>query len=179
METSHLDDRTYNLLFGIRRSVRYHNHRRRFYEVWNSVTVTVSVLGGSGAAVAFLGSSFHWIAAAAALLVALAGAIDLAVGTGRSGNHHADLARRFIVLEQRFAHNRDLTDEEYEELTCTRLDIEATEPPPLRLLDAICHYELLKALGDKSEPPKIPWWRRAMANWFSQLDYIQRLEPLL
>lgn len=27
------DDRTYKLLFGIRRSVRYHMHRRRFYEL--------------------------------------------------------------------------------------------------------------------------------------------------
>ena len=173
--TDHLDDRTYDLLFGISRSVRYHNHRRRFYEVWNSLTVTVSVVGGSGAVLAFLGGPHSEVAAALAALVALAGALDLCVGTARCANQHADLARRFIGLEQRFSHGRSLTDAEHEELTRSRLEVEATEPPPLRLLDAICHYELLRALGDERQPPRIPWHRRVLANWFSQLEYMQRL----
>ena len=175
METSHLDDRTYNLLFDVRRSVRYHNHRRAFYERWNAVTVTVALAGGSGAAAAFLSSSPPLAAALASAAVALAAALDIAAGTARSGNHHAELARRFIWLEQRFAHDRNLTDEEHEELTRARLDIEATEPPVLRLLDVICHYELLKALGDEEEPPRIPWWRWWTAGWLSQLAYAQRI----
>ena len=149
MRTEHLDDRTYDLLFGVSRSVRYHNHRRRFYEVWNSLTVTVSVVGGSGAVFAFLGGPHSAVAAALAALVALAGALDLSVGTARCANQHADLARRFIGLEQRFSHGRNLTDAEHEELTRSRLEVEATEPPPLRLLDAICHYELVAGVGGR------------------------------
>ena len=174
METAHLDDRTYDLLFGVRRSVRYHTHRRRFYESWNTFTLIVALAGGSAAAAAFLASAAPTLPAAVAALVALAGAADVAVGTSRLGNRHAVLAMRFIDLEKRFAHDRNLTDEEHEELVRARLDIEATEPPALRLLDVICHYELLKALGDKGKTPVIPWWRRKMAHWFSQLDYAQR-----
>ena len=177
MEASHLDDRTYGLLFGIRRSVRYHNHRRAFYERWNAVTVTVALAGGSAAAAAFLAPAPPLAAVLASAAVAVAAAVDVAVGTARSGNHHAELARRFIWLERRFAHDRDLTDEEHEELTRARLDIEATEPSVLRLLDVICHYELLKALGDEEEPPRIPWWRWWMAGWLSQLAYTQQIRP--
>ena len=49
-----LDDRTYELLFAVRRSVRYHERRRRFYEAWNVATVAFGVLGGSVAATAIM-----------------------------------------------------------------------------------------------------------------------------
>lgn len=174
VDTAKLDDRTYGLLFGVRRSVRYHNHRRRFYEVWNTSTVAIATVGGSGAVIGFFGPH-SWISAALACLVALVGAIDLAVGTSRCANLHTDLARRFIDLEQHFSHGRNLSDDEHAELTRARLQIEAGEPPTLRLLDEICHHELLRALGDKREPPSIPLWRRLMANWLVQLNYVQTL----
>lgn len=173
-----LDDRTYELLFGINRSARYHSHRRRFYESWNTATVALAVLGGSSAAVAFFSTpASSWLGAAFAGVVALASALDLAVGTSRCANLHGDLARRFIALEQRFAHGRNLEDEEFEQLTRMRLEIESGEPPVLRLLDVICHYELLRALGDQRRPPRIPLWRRVLAPWLSQLHYTQHLAP--
>ncbi len=103
-------------------------------------------------------------------MVALASALDLAVGTSRCANLHGDLARRF-------AHGRNLEDEEFEQLTRMRLEIESGEPPVLRLLDVICHYELLRALGDQRRPPRIPLWRRVLAPWLSQLHYTQHLAP--
>ena len=177
--TDDLDGRTYDLLFAIRRSVRYHSHRRRFYEIWNAVTVTVGAVGGSSAATLFLGGltdEVGWVPGALAGVVAIFSALDLAVGTGRRADHHGDLARQFIGLEQRFAHGRDLNDEEHEELTKARLQIEAGEPTVLRLLDALCHFELLRSLGDKGPQPRVPWWRRVLAHCISQTDYALALE---
>ena len=177
--TDQLDDNTYDLLFGIRRSVRYHMHRRRFYELWNTITVVVAVVGGSASVAAFLSSwGMPWIAPAVSAFVAFVAACDLAVGTGRRADRHGDLARQFIGLEQSFAHGRSLDETEYEELTKARLQIEASEPPILRLLDALCHFELLRALGDATKHPYIPLYRRVLANWFSQTSYALRLAPV-
>ena len=44
--------------------------------------------------------------------------------------------------------NRDkISREKLSHLTSERLDIEAEEPPPMRVLDTMCHNELVKAMG--------------------------------
>ena len=55
-------------------------------------------------------------------------ALDLAIGTARCADLHGDLARRFIALEQRFAHERNPEAAEHEDLIRSRLEIEAGEP---------------------------------------------------
>ena len=168
--TSDLDDKTYELLFAVRRSVRYHERRRRFYEIWNTITVASAVIGGSSAFAALMADSTT-VSTVFSALVALVGALDLAVGTARRADRHGDLARQFIALEQEFAHGRNLEDDEYETLTRRRLAIEASEPPVLRLLDAMCHYEVLRSLGDATRHPRVPWLRRAASQWLSQTSY--------
>ena len=167
-------------MFGIQRSVRYHNHRRRFYELWNTTTVTCGVLGGSLAATAFLAGlpdGWNWLPAALAGAVALLSAVDLAVGTARCADLHGDLARQFISLEQRFAHGRNLGDAKHEDLVKARLSIEASEPPVLRLLDVMCHFELLRSKGDDpARWPSISWWRSKLAHWASQSEYAVSLQ---
>lgn len=178
--TDHLDGRTYDLLFGIRRSVRYHSHRRRFYETWNSLTATVAAVFGSSAAAAWLTGTpegWGWVPAVAVAIVGAIGAVDSAVGTARRAYTHGDLARCFIHLEQRFSHGSNLDDQAFEAATQKRLEIEASETPILRLLDVLCHFELLRALGDTGEHPKIPWRRRVLAHWLSQAYYAQSLYP--
>lgn len=39
----------------------------------------------------------------------------------------------------------------------------------------MCHFELLRSLGDKTVHPDIPWPRRKLAYWMSQADYAQRV----
>ena len=174
-----LDERTYDLLFAVQRSVRYHDRRRRFYEIWNSITIGTATVGGSSAVTAFLSQpNWAWVPAIFAGTVAVAGAIDLTVGTARCAGRHGDLARQFIALEMKFAHGRNLEDNEHEELVRERLHIEASEPTVLRLLDVMCHYDVLLSLGDKSRHPSIPWLRRKFANWISQADYAHRCRQL-
>ena len=163
------EDRTYKLLFSIRRSVRYHTHRRRFYEGWNVTTIIVAMLGSSSAVTALLvqaegfGSALPLIAGC---IVALMSAIDIAMGTTRQANLHADLSRQFIFLEQQFPLGRDLEDAEYEDLIKSRLQIESNEPPILRLLDAMCHFEILRSLGDRDQHPKVCLCRRILIHFF-------------
>ena len=182
--TKHPDDRTYDLLFGVRRSSRYHNRRRRFYELWSSMTIFVMIFGSSLAVVVSLldlGEFWGWLHTAISIIVAAFGAAEVAVGmTTRRADVHANLARRFIALEKRFAHGRRLEDAEFEALTRERLEIESSEPPSLILLDTMCHLELLRSLGESQEHPPIPWWRRFLANVMSQPSYVQKtLAPLI
>ena len=178
--TEHLDERTYHLLFGIRRSVRYHQHRRRFYENWNALTVAAAAVLGTSAAGSLIGGlpdDLKWIAASASGVVGILAALDLAVGTARRADQHGELARRFIHLEQTFAHDRSLDDEEFEAATNRRLEIEASEPSVLALLDAVCHYEILRSYGDRSEQPRIPRLNRLAMHWFSQDGFVRSLDP--
>ena len=181
---SHLDERTYDLLFGVCRSSRYHSRRERFYELWSSMTIFVMIFGSSSAVAASLidlRESWGWLHTAISAIIAAFGAAEVAVGiTARRANIHADLARRFIALEKRFAHGRNLENAEFEELTRERLEIELSEPPPLALLDTMCHLELRRAFGDSKEHPPIPGWRRFLANVVSQHSFVQeKLAPLL
>ncbi len=178
-EAKKIDDRTYDLLFSIRRSVRYNNRRRRFYENWNAITVTAAALGGSSAATAFaFDVGAQWIPAIISAMVAILSAFDLGVGTASSGNLHSELARKFIFLEQQFTHGRNLTDEESEKLTRDRLEIEAGEPTNLHLLSILCHFELLRATGDTREYPHIKLRRRLFAQWLSQDSYAQEVASI-
>ena len=58
---------------------------------------------------------------------------------GLGARQHNDLAREFIGLERDLVRVGDVTPERLAELTARRLDIEAAEPPILRVLDAMCH----------------------------------------
>lgn len=174
METDNLDNRTFELLFGVRRSVLYHSHRRRFYEIWNSVTVFIATVGGSSAIAMFSFSLPAMYSVIPSVIVAIAGALDLAVGTTRRANMHTGLAQRFITLEKRFASGVDLSDNEYAEVVAARLDIEADEPTVLRLLDVICHFQLHLSMGHNNKRmPAVPWWRLMLANWLSQVSYVR------
>ena len=173
-----LDDRTYDLLFGVRRSCRYHNRRRRFYELWSSMTIFVKEFGGPLVLFLYLrglSESGDWLPIAVLAIVVAVGAAGAAVRPPWRANVHAGLARRFIVLEKRFAHGRSLEDREFAEITSERLEIELSEPPSLVLLDVMCHLELLRALGESKMHPYIPWWRRFLANVVSQPSYVQQI----
>ena len=171
-----LDDTNFDLLFSIRRSVRYHMHRRRFYEAWNTYTITVALVGGSVSLVAFLGNYLHDYLPIFLAFVSLVAIIDLAFGpTVRKAGHHGELARCFIELEKIFAKGENLTKDQIEVATKQRLEIEASEPPIMRLLDVMCHYEIMKSIGHEKPLPRIPLWRRIIVHIGSQTTYARTL----
>lgn len=146
----------HNLLFGVRRSVRYHNRRRMFFDRWQTVTSLISVVFGSATFFAVIGTNNPNIAAVTAAVVVFFSAVDLVVGTVKVARDHYDLAKRFITLEQEIISVQELDEKSLIRLKNARLDIEKDEPPVLRVLDTLCHNEMLRSMGyDKEEFKKV------------------------
>src|SRR5436309_2201047 len=144
-----------DLLFGVRRSIRYHNRRRRFFDGFDRLVKVLSVLGGSGAVVAI--TAKHPAAGVIfAAVVAILSAISLVWAPAQAARLYQDLARRFADLEYRIKRAGNVTPEQLNEFEAERLLIEADEPPIMRVLDIVCHNELCEAMGlDECELYKV------------------------
>ena len=162
-------DKGNDLLFDVRRSVRYHMRRRRFYEGRNRLTNALASILGSAAVVAFLskfGQDYGTLMAILTAFIAVFAAIDLASSTAAMARLHSDLARKFIDLEQSLVLMSDPGEVELREAQATRLKIEADEPPIYRILDTLCYNEMFIAYGyDRSELFIVPWYKRIAAHF--------------
>ncbi len=160
MNLKKLSDDQYGLLFDVRRSMRYHDRRRAFFERMHRVTnvLTVLMAGSVLFELGRTGETAGWLillSVAAALLAAF----DMVVGYGARAALHRDLKRRFADLE--IAMMRGGLDEEaWREHQIQRLAIERDEPPVYRALDLLCHNEQLAAEGSKEPPAKVSPWQR-------------------
>jgi len=165
MTADSLNDRWHELFFGIRRSIRYHIRRRKFYENWHLLTSAAGVVFGSAAVGSLLSSIDSYIALWSAGIVAILSPMDLVVGTSKKAWLHAELAKRFIELEKEIG--VEMTEENYHRLCNARLDIEMEEPPVLHVLNMICHNELLRAMGyGEKYKMEIKWYQRCAAHFF-------------
>ena len=155
----------WRLLFSVRRSVRYHVRRERFFDRAHHVGAFVAALSGS-ATIATLLAGHQELVTAAAAATALAGAVEMVFGLARKARRHNHLAREFIALERDLVRaGEELPEPRLRELEAVRLDIEAREPPVLRVLDAICHDELVTALGiEDGHRSNLGWWQRWPAH---------------
>lgn len=154
-----------NVLFDVRRSVRYHIRRRRFFDRLDQFTNMLGLVFGSTAVYGVMNDNADLkpLAIGAAAIVTIFSAINLVVGSARQAREHADFARQFVDLEKKM--NATLSEQLLQEITHARLAIEAEEPPIMRVLDCICHNELCQALGYE-ERAKITWIQRLFAQVF-------------
>lgn len=165
-----------DLLFGVRRSIRYHYRRCAFFENQHKLYTALSALGGSAVIVAVLANAGPGMSAAFAAVVAIASAINLVFDISRNARRHHDFTKQFIALEKVIVGCRTWTSETYAQLLSARLDIEAEEPPPLRILNMICHNELVRALGfGDCNQVEIKWYQRAAAQFLDINDHACKL----
>lgn len=170
-------DDYHNLLFGVRRSVRYHNRRRRFYTALHKSQVFGSLLLASVTVMVFAGViGGEWplsMKTLPAVLVSVLAGLDLVFGSVDKTWLHADLERQFIGLERQLEAARDNPMAELiVQMTDRRLDIERQEPPVLRVLDTLCHNELAHAMGYGAEQQvRVSFWQRLFANFFDLADH--------
>lgn len=170
MET--IDKELRDLLFGVRRSVRYHTRRRLFFDRLHKFSTFLSALAGTATVASVLAKlPAPWTIAFAAA-VAVFSVIDLIIGTAQAARLHHDLARQFFTLEKDLISLQNPSQEDINRLTGQRLDIESNEPPPLKVLDSICHNELLRAMGyNQSEYLTIKWYQRLFSQLFDVKEY--------
>src|SRR5579862_3649984 len=181
MNDEKLKDKWHDLLFGVRRSARYHVRRRQFFDRIGFITNFLIIITGGGTVVAVGRESHHIVAMIFGGLVAVFAAIDLVVGCSGAARDHHDLAREFIELEKKLvADEAHPTHEKFTEYCGTRLEIEKEEPPKLCALDLLCADELVKAGGySEDEFHKFRWYHRWFANFlpFNSAD-IKKLKHL-
>ena len=116
------------------------------------------------------------VASAAALVQALL----LTLRPVEKARKHNDLARDFITLEKQVARRQDpMSQDGLNAFESERLTIEAQEPPIARILDVMCHNELLRAYGRESEKKPVSWSQRVTANLRSEYSEPWRFWKLL
>ena len=158
----------HDLLWKVRRSVRYYNRRQAFFNRCHVLVMTLSALSGSVGVVA-IGSAMmaSWPDSLKALPFALITVfimIDVVVGFASKAALYGDLKRRFVYIERRMvALGDDPPEEEVRKLHMEVLDLEAEEPPVLHVLNVICHNELLRAEGREDKPHDISTVQRWLA----------------
>jgi hypothetical protein len=149
MDEQTLKAQWWYLLFSVRRSVRYHNYRRKFFDALGLWTNFVTIIGGGGVIVSTTTDhSNPTVTLIIGALISLFAALNLVLGFSTRARDHFDLAKRFTKLEQDMTSIGNApTEEQYREQSNTRLEIESDEPPINRVLDAWCHNELIRAAG--------------------------------
>ena len=175
MDRSQLSDVEYALLFNVRRSVRYHDRRRAFFERLHQITSALTVLlaGSVLFDLARPGETAYWMIGLA-VVAALLSAWDIVVGYAGKSGLHKDLKTRFGALEMDMM-SGDNASETWKRYQIERLRIEQDEPPIFRALDLLCHNELLIAEGfdrnDKSHFEQLSPWQRATRHIFHWADH--------
>lgn len=167
MTDTSLDIRRHNLLFDIRRSVRYHNRRRAFFDRLDQGSNMLSVVFGSAAIYGVLEREYQAIALWAAGLVTMASGINLVVASGQKARDHSDFARQYIELEKKLSCSDECDEELLKSIQAERLAIEAEEPPVYQVLDVICHNEQMRAMGyPRSQWARVEWYQSICAQFF-------------
>lgn len=171
-----IKDDAHNLLFGVRRSIRYNNRRRSFFDAYNLFTNSFSILMGSSVLYVVLNGLDDVVTATLSLLLITASTLNMLVNTSVRAREHEALSRRFIQLEKKIIAHQNPVQEEVSAWMQERLDIEADEPPVKHILNAICHNELAKAMGYADQHmAKISLPQRLLAQFFDYRAYTLRV----
>lgn len=164
-----MTDTQYALLFGVRRSIRYHDRRRAFFERLHRLTgaLTVLMAGSVLYDIGRLGETAAWLMALAVVAAVLA-SLDMVVGYAARAGQHRDLKARFVDLEMVMLKGGD-SAADWTPHQLARLGIERDEPPIYRALDLLCHNELARAEGcpapDQAHVSAWQRWTRHVFHW--------------
>ena len=157
-----MDAKTYEeyhkQLFGVRRSVRYHDKREGFFTASRRLVDAIVLFSGSSAILAFAlvvkDSWPLWLLVLFPILPAFASCIALVFGVGEQANLHKQLKREFLRLEQKLITlEKQMDMDQVRAITGERISIEIRESPQHRVLSRICHNELVHTL--KYDPQHI------------------------
>ena len=154
-------DQHWELLSAVRRSVRYHHRRESWPDDAHGFGALLTTIPGSATFVSVL-AGFNPLFVTAAAVTAVVSAVGLIFGLAGKARLHSECAHEFIGLARDLVRSgEELSEAELRVFTTRRPDMEAKEPPMLRVPDALCHDELVTA-------PDIPGAERTDPNWFQR-----------
>lgn len=161
----------HELGFYAQRNVRYHMRRGAFFLRWSRFTAFVGVISGSAAVTSLIAGTGPYVTGAAALIVTLASAVDLVVGTGQRAWLHNDLRKRYLDIEADMLANEPNIDASgIREIRAKIRRIEADEPPTLPALEILARNDVIRAMYPKDVAEKhlskLGWFKRTTAQWF-------------
>lgn len=170
IDADKIDDDLHALTFYVQRCIRYHMRRSAFFMRWGRFTAFVGVVLGSAAAAALMSSAPKLITASCALLVTLASAVDLVVGTSQRAWLHNDLRKRYLEIEAEIVANYEPSAQWMRELHGRIRRIEADEPPTMPALELLARDDVIRSLYPREEAIeylcKLHWFKRFTAHWF-------------
>lgn len=159
----------HELEFYVQRNVRYHMRRGAFFLRWSRFTAFVGVVFGSATVTSLITSSSAVIVGGSALLVTLASAVDLVVGTGQRAWLHNDLRKRYLDIESELL-GATPDAKTLREMKSKIRRIEADEPPTLPALELLARDDVIRSMYPKEQADqyvsKLHWFKRTTAQWF-------------
>ena len=171
-------------LFHVRRSVKYHDHRRRFFENVLNVSLFLAFVGGPVFVLLSITlqtdhkEASDWIKYTPILFTSVFTGVALVAKVGTKSNLHNELKVEFIRLRQDMERGREtMQDSDVSEWTAQRLAIETREPPINRVVDAICHNEVVQSMGIKKPTAyvRVLWGHRVVGPFVRSFDTGLRL----
>lgn len=147
LDAKKLSDDQHALLFGVRRSIRYHDRRTGFFDSLHRITNALTVLLAGMVFVELLDGNvphaLQWLAGVSATL----SIIDFVLGYSQRADAHRSFKRQFGELEADIVVSDLDNTEQWKSFSARRVRIESNEPPVYRALDLLCQNELLLASG--------------------------------
>jgi hypothetical protein len=170
MDNEKVKSRWFDLLFGVRRAVRYHNSRKIFFDSLGDWTNFLTILFG-GCVVFCVAASISSRSTAAVVfggLISSLTALDLVIGYSVKARKHADLIREFSELEREMIRIGDApSEQDLKTAVNRRLEIEADGPFVLRVLEATCHNEVARSMGwPSTELVEVGFWQDVFKQLF-------------
>lgn len=155
-------DRMWELLFAVRRSIRYHDRRQRFFSQCHRLVSAIWIVSGA----AIFGEIFgnHKLLV---ILPTIAAVADIVIGFAQQMSEHKVLKQKFMQLETQIISNPD--DSNHADFYSKRVAIESGEPPKLHALDLLCHNEVVHAYYSREDAKEhlaeIKWFHRRFAQF--------------
>ena len=167
----------YNFLFDIRRSMRYHERRRAFFERIQHIVrfLTILMAGVVVMDVAKEGNTAEWMVWIG-VTAAIFSIFDLVIDCSSQVALHANLREKFASLEIDIV-TGPAKGEIWLDYQKKRLLIEKDEPAIYYVIDGLCRNELLIADGfskkdDSKHFYKPNFWHRLTAQFFRWEDAV-------
>ena len=140
-----------DLVFNVRRSIRYHSRRQGYFDQWHKMVVFFALVFSVMPVLAFktdLAQYFpSWASIVPPMMISLFASLDLVIGFSQRARTHTDFIREFTDLERRLVVLDGKEDKTVAFVHGEMLALEATEPPVRPVLNTLCHNELLQAMG--------------------------------